>query len=261
MGCDIHCYAEIKENGVWRGITLEERNSLPDPDWFSYADEEEIKERAKATGNEGHSRMLSTVPYWTERKRMWKEGKVDQWVEETEEEEIVDAKAFEIEVGRNYSLFSILADVRNYDDFTPISQPKGLPQDVTEHIKALSDSYGCDGHSHSYISMQEFKDFTKEAKQETKTGIVSVKEFKNYVETGEPQEWCGGISGTNVRMVSEDEMMEIYKSEVEDHNAYCKISWKKWNLKDIEYFIENTAEPMYKLADPENVRIVFWFDN
>jgi hypothetical protein len=245
MGCDIHCYAEIKENGIWRGITLAERNSLPDPDWFRFAENSKV-------GND---------KYWQERRRMWKEGKIDRWVEDTEEEEIVDAKAFEIEVGRNYSLFAILADVRNYDNFTPIAMPKGLPTDVTKHIKKLSDEYGCDGHSHSYIDMEEFKKFTKEAKQETMTGVVSVEEFKTYIKMGEPMSYCGSIMGKDIRMVSQDEMMEIVKSKQDDPNAYCKISWTKWNLKEIEYFIETVAEPLSKLTYPEDVRIVFWFDN
>ena len=35
----------------------------------------------------------------------------------------------EVESSRNYWLFSVLADVRNHNDFTPVDNPRGLPGD------------------------------------------------------------------------------------------------------------------------------------
>ena len=54
-----------------------------------------------------------------------------------------------IYIGRCYSLFALLANVRNYAEITPISNPRGLPNDVSEIVKEMSDQWGCDGHSHS----------------------------------------------------------------------------------------------------------------
>ena len=57
---------------------------------------------------------------------------------------------------RNYYLFSILADVRNYGNtITPLSYPKGLPKDVSPILKYFSDVEGSDAHSHSYFTLAE----------------------------------------------------------------------------------------------------------
>lgn len=66
--------------------------------------------------------------------------------------------------GRNYDLFAILADVRNGsgfagcdtgDGFVPIDEPRGLPVDVSPEVKADSDRWDCDGHSHSWFGLKE----------------------------------------------------------------------------------------------------------
>ena len=50
---------------------------------------------------------------------------------------------------RNYALFATLADVRNYEYIKPVSEPRGLPDDIHYITKELADSWGTDGHSHS----------------------------------------------------------------------------------------------------------------
>lgn len=66
--------------------------------------------------------------------------------------------------GRNYALFAMLAGVRNYPGLdyksnkqllTPIAEPRGLPADVTEETKKYSDEWGIDGHSHSWLTLEE----------------------------------------------------------------------------------------------------------
>lgn len=58
-------------------------------------------------------------------------------------------------VPRNYSLFALMADVRNENgELHPISKPKGLPIDMSI-VTAAADEYCPDGHSHSWLSAQE----------------------------------------------------------------------------------------------------------
>jgi len=52
---------------------------------------------------------------------------------------------------RNYTLFSLLADVRNYDDNKIISEPKGFPEDASEIVKKHNEYWEGDGHSHSFF--------------------------------------------------------------------------------------------------------------
>ena len=69
------------------------------------------------------------------------------------------------DIGRNYPLFALLANVRNNGNTTPISEPRGLPNDASVLTKFISDKYGSDGHSHSYIvsnEMVQLEEFIKD---------------------------------------------------------------------------------------------------
>ncbi len=59
------------------------------------------------------------------------------------------------QTSRNYWLFSVLAGVRNDGEVEPISEPRGLPDDVSDAVRADSDEWGADGHSHTWLSLGE----------------------------------------------------------------------------------------------------------
>lgn len=56
-------------------------------------------------------------------------------------------------VSRNYQLFGLLAGVR-----TPGPDPLGIPSDISQEVLEALEWYGSDFHSHSYISLEDFKD-------------------------------------------------------------------------------------------------------
>jgi hypothetical protein len=58
--------------------------------------------------------------------------------------------------GRNYDLFSILAEVRGSMD--PIDDPRGLPEDVTETTRKEYER-GDMVHTASYYTLKELKDY------------------------------------------------------------------------------------------------------
>jgi len=59
-------------------------------------------------------------------------------------------------MSRDYDVFAKMADVRNYSGgIVPISQPKGIPEDVTYMAWLHSEHDGPDGHSHSWLSSSE----------------------------------------------------------------------------------------------------------
>lgn len=144
---------------------------------------------------------------------------------------------------RDYELFSILADVRNYSGNKPIAQPKGLPEDVSDTVKAESIKWGSDGHSHSFFTMKELYDYYEENNIVKFSGYVDSKGAKE-IEAGKmPSWWCGG--STLEGMV-----------------------WKEWQqenfgLKNFIDVLEKHFKSEYyrKEEDAENYRIVFWFDN
>lgn len=233
MGCDIHLYVEKKVDDVWISVD-------------------------KWTGNNtGDGRMTVEC-----------------------DDEFYN--------GRNYDLFAILADVRNGrgfagcytgEGFNPIAATRGLPEDVCEAVKAEYDAWDGDGHSHSYFTVEELLkyDWTQKTK---KSGWVSSLEF--YVwdrwsrSKGEgPNSYSGGIGGPKVEKVSieemearmksldlptgQDEAKEIIREKM--CHVYCQVEWEVQYSHECNQFWVDTIPKLLHVGKPEDVRIVFWFDN
>ena len=127
---------------------------------------------------------------------------------------------------RSYSMFAFLANVRNYDHCVPISDPKGLPNDISDEVK---EEYGegWDYHSASFLTAKELLDFDYD------------KTFWNRRITKQisPNHWNGAS------------LAEEGEGKI--------ISYRE-NLGE-SFFIH--LEDLKQLGNPEDVRIVFWFDN
>ena len=89
--------------------------------------------------------------------------------------------------GRNYNLFSILADVRNGigfagvktgDGFEPISMPRGVPADACQEYKNQVSNWDGDGHSHSWYTLNELIDYDWDAKKTKVIAIAGEEEVK-----------------------------------------------------------------------------------
>lgn len=122
MGCDIHLYAEKKV--------------------YSYADKDKIAGK------------WVSLDKWVER---------DEWETDTELYRELDVPD-EDEVyshGRNYNLFTALANVRSqyFTDPQFICEAKGFPKDASRMVKLKKKHYGSDGHSHSWLTLAELKAF------------------------------------------------------------------------------------------------------
>lgn len=64
--------------------------------------------------------------------------------------------------GRNYNLFTALCGVRSghfYGESPMLSEPKGLPDDCCDEIRRESELWDGDGHSHSFNTLKELKEF------------------------------------------------------------------------------------------------------
>lgn len=141
--------------------------------------------------------------------------------------------------GRNYSLFAVLANVRNDDGIIPISDPKGLPDQMSDFVRYKAQLWEADGHSHSFFLLKELIDFSWN-QEFNESGMVSQKQKEAYEKDGKrPESWC---KWTNQK-------------------DYVQMSWPS-NIKFYcEDFVENTIPQLQALGDPEDVRIIFWFDN
>jgi hypothetical protein len=142
--------------------------------------------------------------------------------------------------GRNYRLFAILADVRNYDGWKPISSPRGLPEDVSPGIKEKSDGWDCDGHSHTFFTLKELLDFNWDKVVGKTTRMVSEATHKKYLETGGlPDSWCKSTNAPGWRELS-------WETTYKDCAGGCFLGM-------LDY--------LSKIGAPEDIRLVFWFDN
>lgn len=143
--------------------------------------------------------------------------------------------------GRNYTLFALLAGVRNRErNIKPIKQcPYSIPPDASEGVIKERDYWQGDGHSHSWYTLKELLDYDW-SQGYTESGIVATSVAEEYRKTGKkPESWC---QGTNAKDVERLEWPESY-SEMCDN------------------FITQTIPALQALGSPEDVRIVFWFDN
>ena len=122
---------------------------------------------------------------------------------------------------RSYSMFAFLADVRNYDHCEPISEPKGLPTDISGEVR---EEYGdgSDWHSASHLTTKELLDFDYE------------KEF-----------WNRRVMKNNTG------------ASLAEEGEGTVLSYRE-NLGEF-FFLH--LEELKQLGNPEDVRIVFWFDN
>lgn len=86
---------------------------------------------------------------------------------------------------RNYALFAILANIRNSENMPYISEPRGLPEDVSEEIR-LQIKYG-EYHSTTWFTADELLEFnwnqTFEYEDETMGGEKFIDSI-NYMECG-----------------------------------------------------------------------------
>jgi hypothetical protein len=62
---------------------------------------------------------------------------------------------FEIWGGRNYDLFSFLANVRSCGDIEPLDEPRGVPKDASDSYLWACNSWGGGAHSHSWFLLEE----------------------------------------------------------------------------------------------------------
>lgn len=236
MGCDIHLYVERRVNGAWESCDY----WVPDED-----------------AEEGESPRL-VIPC---EKRFYK--------------------------GRNYNLFAILADVRNGrgfagvrtgDGLNPICEAKGMPDDASPNVKAECESWDCDGHSHSWHTIADLLayDWTQETRI---CGYIDAPTFFQWDgwarKNGEsPDRWCGDVRGPDIKHVSENAMHALIKDvfatrdhragreELKKHfNTYVHCEWTQPYYKCSGNFFGHCIPRLLRLGKPEDVRIVFWFDN
>lgn len=211
MGCDIHLYVEKRNaDGKWEPLPGE------DP-WIAKIQKiiADQKERGESD------------PYW------------ENWLaEKLEHPQVLSDWLYD---GRSYNLFAILADVRNGygfagiptgDGFVPIADPRGLPEDVTDEVRAEYKEWDVDAHSASYHTLRQLEEY----------------------------DWTQTTGVRKPVMVSEGNGASFPEYPFGEENPeYAPITYADAAGK----FYTEALPKLRELAegDPDSVRIVFWFDN
>lgn len=165
---------------------------------------------------------------------------------------------------RNYELFAWLADVRNYHEQTPLATERGLPVDVSTAVKGESDECGCDGHSHTWFTVAELmagleRLVTKHG------GAVNVIDYAQWKASGaaHPKEWCRSSSAPNI---SEADFADGKRPLIrrEDPLAWAGFTIEcEWSVPGSVSFdrFKKLLSHLTTIGAPDEVRLVFWFDN
>ena len=142
MGCDIHMYVEYRR--VYPATTLVElcRRNIQDTVDRMHYDLRILPQD-----------MIDLVKLHTIREE-WITPFVEQ-DEDVQDGETPTLLASEIDVGRNYDLFGVLADVRNYRyRFPTVPCNEGIPNDVCPYVVECKKIWCVD---HMYFELLRFK--------------------------------------------------------------------------------------------------------
>lgn len=181
-----------------------------------------------------------------------------------------DTIAFDMFNNRNYSLFALLADVRNGESspIKPISEQKGLPSDF-EIDDEYHGRHWMGEHSFSFYTLAELKRWLTE-NTEIKITMKVFVPFTEYVrckqENDTPCYLCGGVGGEEIIILTEQQAEDALNGKYAlNHvkNYFVDYTFEI-NLIDavgIKILIEEIEKIVGTEVAPENVRYVFGFDN
>lgn len=175
---------------------------------------------------------------------------------------------------RNYNLFTVLAGVRDGYGVDPIAQPrligdrhqfdedKAYAVDVCDEFNGWAKSWGRDGHSHSYVTLRELKEYGESFSlpagfEEQAAG--EIKSLRDVVQQGE---------GLLAAPDSSDEEKERVAKVRERYKTWLRSALQLKSAPPIERFVGRewgrllkTMARLSKDGTGDDVRLVFFFDN
>ena len=174
---------------------------------------------------------------------------------------------------RNYTLFAILAGVRNgygfagvyrHEPVTPIAEDRGIPDFVNSDEEGQSTQfynpwfgapYGDSDeqefdtwlgeHSFTYMTVQEILDWEGWDNQLQYGGVITREEYENTIAHGkDPEYWAGAVNGPQVIKISQHDYEKMKKENYPtDKITHITCYWKNqqtlrddfdWFLKEIK---------------------------
>lgn len=193
---------------------------------------------------------------------------------------------------RDYSLFAVLAGVRNgfgfagvpiFEPLPPISEPRDFPpgfiveNDSTpdlpgpEYITPWHRKYWNEkddsgnfesrkvwmgDHSHSWLLSEEILNYYKNIKPSIwASGYITREQYKEWDHSSEPSSHSGDIWGGGIVKTTHDDLV---KGEAPDNWTHIRVSWADSLTRAHDYFLKE----IQRLHDLHGgVRMVFGFDS
>jgi len=169
-----------------------------------------------------------------------------------------------------------LADVRN-SGYVPIAKPCGLPFDVSPEVVAISEWWGDEGFSHSYLTVAELLGYDW-------TQVITIGRFVSalaYWEWGLRGRQHGEGTESWIRYIGNRGFPEAeMRTKIESATKHCKtyleqrravialgdklyshFAWEQPYYRASFFFFSGTLPRLSRLGQPDDVRIVFWFDS
>lgn len=190
---------------------------------------------------------------------------------------------------REYSLFSVLADVRNrtgrgfvtmqkktlptgeeievpydtddggHDPLAYIAEPRGVPDDATEPWKELFQAEGF--HDHTWLTLQELIDGPWQ-QEVTVEGVLFEHDYLAYMKDGIlPSYAARGAGGDGVSTVSEEEYLDGKRGE---RATVVNARWKGGTVQHRNHYFGVYLRIMMMIApedDYSRVRLMVAFDS
>lgn len=167
-------------------------------------------------------------------------------------------------IGRDYMLFSVLADVRNgtgfagvqtYDPLPVIAEPRGLPKDLGFEDD-FDDPYCYGDHSYSYLYGSEIIEYFNTPHMTTVYGVVPKATYMDWDGVSSPDSWCGNIGGPDVLIY--DAVGQGTGVTLDSNVSHVKINWHQDVNERLGYF---RAIISHLISEHGEIRMVFGFDS
>ena len=228
MGCDIHEYYEVQQaDGSWR--------------LFNYREK-------------------------------YRDGNYEDGEPKYDYDDMVNDPLY---LGRNYRFFAFLANVRNGrgfagcdtgDQITPISEPRGVPEDASEYYQEAVEAWADDGHSHSWLTAEELLNADWDQTCVDRC-VISFDDYQKFKETNSCHGMVtsSGVWGGDAVTVTSDEADEMLTNPDKFGDGtmyYVQVEYATPLSERLAYYKTTWLPALLELdSNPAKIRFVFFFDN
>ena len=173
---------------------------------------------------------------------------------------------------RNYTLFAILADVRNWSssNIDPIDRPRGLPKDVSHEVKMAREYWDVNGHSASWLTLREILEYDGWEQKFAEVASSGPEGYRMWKETGDTLYLY--LSRAKGREISNQEMdVVVSKMKKPDGNSVLMdVNSDIHTVATLTDTFSSVCDSFLKFVerlkdgaggDLDRIRLVFWFDN